>query len=129
MNADAHLLLPPTPLPPNVFDRNCPSRRLLETVSGKWSLLVIDALGQGPLRTGALRRRVDGISQKMLTETLRELEALNLIDRRALDSIPPHVEYRLTGLGQSLCELVCRIDRWVERNFEALTCAQGGAPR
>lgn len=109
-------------LPPNVFDRNCPSRRLLATVSGKWSLLVIDALAGGPLRTGALRRKVDGISQKMLTETLRELETLNLIDRRAHLTIPPHVEYGLTALGQSLCDLVCRIDRWVELNFDGMIC-------
>jgi DNA-binding HxlR family transcriptional regulator len=126
MNVEVHDPLSSAVLPPNVFDRNCPSRRLLSTVSGKWSLLVIDALGDGPMRTGALKRRIDGISQKMLTETLRDLENLNLVNRHSKDTIPPHVEYGLTDLGLALCELVCRIDRWVEQNFDELTCASSG---
>ncbi len=103
---------------PDVFARACPSREVLAKIANKWSLLVIDALDSGPVRTGALMRRVDGISQKMLTETLRELEGLNLVERRSFDSVPPHVEYALTGLGRSLRQAVCELDRWVENNLE-----------
>ncbi|HIC81324.1 MAG TPA: transcriptional regulator, partial [Kiloniellaceae bacterium] len=67
---------------PNVFDQTCPARFLLGRIAGKWSLLVIDALHDGPIRNGALMRRIEGISQKMLTQTLRELEDLKLLSRQ-----------------------------------------------
>jgi DNA-binding HxlR family transcriptional regulator len=107
---------------PDVFNRNCPSRRVLTGISGKWSLLVIDALQDGAMRTGALRRRVDGISQKMLTETLRSLEKLNLVHRRSLETIPPHVEYALTDLGQATSQQIGKLDRWIEANLDAFVC-------
>jgi DNA-binding HxlR family transcriptional regulator len=90
---------------------------VLAKLANKWSLLVIDALDGGPTRNGALLRRVQGISQKMLTETLRELEDLNLLVRRSRNTVPPHVEYELTPLGRSLRALVCQLDRWVEEHL------------
>lgn len=104
----------------DVFAEACPSRALLARIANKWAMLVIDALGEESVRNGALLRRIEGISQKMLTETLRELEAMNLVERRSMGSVPPHVEYRLTRLGRSLREAVCLLDRWVEDHMERI---------
>ncbi|WP_419902176.1 winged helix-turn-helix transcriptional regulator [Kiloniella sp.] len=101
----------------NVFHQNCPARYLLNKVAGKWSLLIIDALKKENLRNGALMRRVGGISQKMLTQTLRELEEIKIVQRHDMETIPPHVEYSLTDLGVSLQEKVCAMDRWIEENM------------
>lgn len=104
----------------DVFVKACPSRLVLTRIAGKWSLLVIDALGERATRNGALLRRISGISQKMLTETLRDLEGLNLVERTIYETVPPHVEYRLTPLGQSLRTVVSQVDRWVEGHLEEL---------
>lgn len=105
------------PLRGDVFAEACPARLVLSRVAGKWPLLVVDALGGGAMRNGALLRRISGVSQKMLTETLRELESLNLVQRTVFDTVPPHVEYRLTPLGTSLAGVVSELDRWVEQNL------------
>ena len=107
-------------LPADVFADTCPSRLVLSRLAGKWPLLVIDALGEGAMRNGALLRRITGVSQKMLTETLRELEGLDLVERTVYDKVPPHVEYRLTPLGESLSSVVAQLDRWVERHLDQL---------
>lgn len=108
------------PLNGDVFVETCPSRLVLSRIAGKWPLLVIDALGDGAMRNGALLRRISGVSQKMLTETLRELEGLNLVERTVFERVPPHVEYRLTPLGESLRNTVALLDRWVEGNLQQL---------
>ncbi len=105
---------------PDVFAHECPSRAVLARIANKWSMLVVDSLADGTLRNGQLLRRIAGISPKMLAETLRELEALNLVSRRCLDSVPPHVEYTLTPLGHELRALVCGLDRWIEGNLDAM---------
>ena len=102
---------------PNVFREQCPARYLLEKVSGKWSILIIDILSNKKLRNGELMRLVEGISQKMLTQTLRELEEIKLVRRHDMQTVPPHVEYELTELGMSLHEKVCALDRWIEDNM------------
>ena len=107
-------------LPADVFAVSCPSRLVLSRLAGKWPLLVIDALGGGAMRNGALLRRITGVSQKMLTETLRELEELDLVERTVLDKVPPHVEYRLTPLGESLSSVVAQLDRWVEQHLHLM---------
>lgn len=104
----------------DVFIEACPSRRVLGRVANKWSLLVIDALGDGVMRNGELLRRIEGVSQKMLTATLRDLEDLNLVERTVFDVVPPHVEYRLTPLGHSFRSIIAEMDRWVENNLVAL---------
>lgn len=109
-----------TKLRADTFSQECPSREVLGRLANKWSLLVIDALESGPTRNGALMRRIQGISQKMLTETLRDLESLNLVTRHSRASVPPHVEYELTPLGRSLRRAVCRFDRWIEDNLHDL---------
>jgi len=102
---------------PDVFREQCPARYLLNRISGKWSILIIDILKDRNLRNGELMRLVEGISQKMLTQTLRELEEIKIVKRHDMKKIPSHVEYELTELGQSLREKVCALDRWVEKNM------------
>jgi len=102
---------------PDVFREKCPARHLLNKVSGKWSILIIDVLNDRNLRNGELIRLIEGISQKMLTQTLRELEEIKLVSRHDMKTVPPHVEYELTELGKSLREKVCAMDRWIEENM------------
>ncbi len=106
------------------FDRNCPSRPFLDLIGSKWALLIICALREGPVRNNALLRRIDGVSQKMLTQTLRDLERDGLITRISHPEVPPRVEYRLTALGQSLSVVLNSIDQWVRENFARVAAAQ-----
>ncbi|WP_058834186.1 winged helix-turn-helix transcriptional regulator [Luteimonas abyssi] len=85
---------------------------VLARVGGKWSILVIGTLGQGPLRFSELKRAVQGVSQRMLTLTLRGLERDGLIARTVTPSIPPRVDYALTDLGRSLLEPVAALGQW-----------------
>src|SRR3954451_10848898 len=101
----------------DVMNEACPSRAVLDRIADKWTALVIHALGGGTLRYGELQRRVGGISQKMLTQTLRSLEEDGLVDRRAYPVVPPMVEYTLTPLGRSLQEPLSAICKWAERNL------------
>ncbi len=107
----------PDDIKANVFHQKCPARYLLDKVSGKWSLLIIDALKDERRRNGELMRLIEGISQKMLTQTLRELEKIKVVQRYDMQTIPPHVEYELSELGQSLCQKICALDRWIEDNM------------
>ena len=100
----------------NVFSADCPARAILDVLAGKWALLLIHALAEGPARTSELRRRVGGISEKMLIQTLRVLERHGLIHRRSHAEVPPRVDYSLSRLGVSLSELVSALDGWVERH-------------
>ncbi len=97
---------------PNVLDQNCESRQTLDRVADKWSALVVYALVRGRRRHGQLRREIEGISQKMLTQTLRSMERDGLVSRRVVDRVPPHVEYELTALGMTLTEPLVAICRW-----------------
>ncbi|MEM7193131.1 MAG: helix-turn-helix domain-containing protein [Pseudomonadota bacterium] len=109
---------------PSVFDPDCSARDALELISSKWAILTLSALSQGPMRNGALLRKIGGVSQKMLTQTLRDLECNGLVARKALEAVPPHVEYRLTPLGKSLSAALRGLDRWAERNFPRLDAAR-----
>jgi len=95
-------------------------REVLERVGDKWTLLVIEALGEagGELRFTQLRDRIGGVSQKMLTKTLRELERDGLVRRTVHAVVPPRVDYALTPLGDALGEAVCDIWRWVETHMK-----------
>lgn len=88
----------------DVFARACPSRSLLADVTGRWGTLAVLALADGTARFGALRRRVDGVSEKMLSQTLQALERDGLLVREVVTTIPPRVEYTLTPLGQRVAE-------------------------
>jgi DNA-binding HxlR family transcriptional regulator len=112
-------------LPLDVMLSDCRARSVLTILAERWALLIIDALSGGALRTGDLRRRIGGISEKMLIQTLRKLEALGLIHRRDFREVPPRVEYELTARGQSLSPLIVAVDRWVEANaFEMVADAK-----
>ena len=104
----------------DVFLVDCPARRVLELLAEKWALLVVHALSEGTRRTGELRRRVTGVSEKMLIQTLRRLEAHGLVHRTSYAEVPPRVEYELTALGWSLSSVVTALDRWVEANAEQM---------
>ena len=101
----------------NVFHEKCPARYLLTEISGKWSILLIDVLSDKSMRNSELLRSIEGISQKMLTQTLRALQDIKLVNRIDMQTIPPHVEYHLTDLGLSLREKICAMDRWIEENM------------
>jgi DNA-binding HxlR family transcriptional regulator len=108
----------------DVFLADCPARTTLALVADTWSVVVIFGLGDGPRRYSELRDRIGGISKKMLTQTLRKLEASGLIERRVLATAPPGVEYLLTPLGNSLQEPVSMLARWAEDHAEELAHGQ-----
>lgn len=94
---------------------------MLERVADKWTLLVLNALEEGgEMRFTRLRDRVGGVSQKMLTKTLRQLERDGLVSRRVHAEVPPRVEYRLTERGHGLNEATCAMWLWVEANMDAV---------
>jgi DNA-binding HxlR family transcriptional regulator len=102
---------------PDVLDEGCVTRQALERLAAKWRVLLIYSLMGGPRRPAELRRRVPGITQKMLTETLRGMEEDGLIERRVVkESAPQHVEYGLTALGLTLQEPLAAICRWAVEN-------------
>jgi DNA-binding HxlR family transcriptional regulator len=111
---------------PNVFSAACPSRRVMAMLAEKWTLLIVTTLAEGPKRTAEIRRSVDGISEKMLIQTLRKLEGYALVSRKSYPEVPPRVEYRLTPLGRSLARLAGLFGRWVERNVVTLLRAKQG---
>ncbi|MEU2033725.1 winged helix-turn-helix transcriptional regulator [Nocardia amamiensis] len=108
----------------DVFLADCPARTTLALVADTWSVVVIFGLGGGPQRYSELRDRIGGISKKMLTQTLRKLEASRLVERRVLAAAPPGTEYTLTPLGKSLLEPVSLLARWAEEHAEELAFGQ-----
>jgi DNA-binding HxlR family transcriptional regulator len=111
----------------DVFIADCPARTTLDLVADTWSVIAVVALGRGPARYAELQERIGGISKKMLTQTLRKLEANGLVERRVLRTAPPGSEYRLTELGRSLLEPVRSLSRWAEEHTDALLDAQDRA--
>lgn len=99
---------------------NCPIREVLDRIGDTWSLLVIMNLQAGPVRFNALRRRIEGISQRMLAVTLRSLEADGLVLRTVTPTTPPQVDYALTGMGQSLAVPVAALGDWAVANRRAV---------
>ncbi len=109
----------------NVYLADCPCRDILDLIGSKWSVLVIGRLEDQPHRFGELRRAIPGITQKMLTKTLRQLEEDGMVDRRVLAEMrPPRVEYSLTSLGQTLTEPLAAIRDWTEQHLPAVREAQ-----
>jgi DNA-binding HxlR family transcriptional regulator len=108
----------------DVYDPSCSARDALELVASKWAMLILPALEGGPVRNGALLRKIGGISQKMLTQTLRDLERHGLVIRQDRGAVPLHVEYQLSPLGASLSGALVVLDRWAERHFSELDAAR-----
>ncbi len=108
----------------NVYDRRCPTRAVLDRIADKWTVLILGRLEAGPQRFSALQRGLDGISQKMLTQTLRALERDGLVTRTVFPEVPPHVEYALTALGCTLSEPIAVLRTWAESHITKVTAAQ-----
>jgi len=108
----------------NVYDQNCPTRLALDRIADKWTVLIVGRLATGTRRFGELRREIDGISPKVLTQKLRELERDGVITRKIYARVPPKVEYNLTPLGQTLIGLLDAIRLWAESHIETVLEAQ-----
>jgi DNA-binding HxlR family transcriptional regulator len=109
---------------PQPFSDQCPSREILELIGGKWSLLILCLLKSGPMRTSLILRSIQGISQKMLTQTLRDLKRAGIVGRRSYGEVPPRVEYYLTPLGASLSVVALQLEQWVVDHYEQVVAAQ-----
>ncbi|WP_092886255.1 winged helix-turn-helix transcriptional regulator [Roseicitreum antarcticum] len=110
---------------PDVLSEKCPSRAVLSHVTSRWGVLVLIALQDGTLRFSALRRRIGGVSERMLTQTVRVLEADGFIRRTAHQVVPPHVDYDLTPMGQEVAQKVRALAECIEGNLDRIL--QAGA--
>ena len=108
----------------NPYDRNCPTRRVLDRIGDRWTVLIVGSLSTGPLRYSEVAERVDGISQKMLTQTLRGLERDGLVTRTLYPQIPPRVEYELTVAGRSLRKPLKALEDWAKEHMSGLLVSQ-----
>ena len=104
----------------NVIAADCPSRALLQHLTSRWGTLVMIALATGTHRFSGLRRQIGGVSDRMLAQTLQQLEADGFVHRRALDVVPPHVEYSLTPLGVQASGHIVALSGWIEMNLAAI---------
>jgi len=107
-----------------VFERGSRSRQALELVADRWAILILYALSLGTLRHSQLHRQIQGISQKMLTKTLRGLERDGLISRKVYPVVPPKVEYSLTSLGRDLMTPLSQLCIWAEDHIEEVKAAR-----
>jgi DNA-binding HxlR family transcriptional regulator len=108
----------------NAYVAECPSRQVLNAISDKWVTLVLSALTDGPQRYSDLARRVAGVSQKMLTQTLRQLERDGLLTRSITPTVPVRVDYELTELGKTFLPVVAAIKQWSETHITAIHAAR-----
>ncbi len=106
---------------PDVFSTNCPSRVVLDRIGDKWTALVVLSLSKGPMRFTQLRHRIQGVTPKVLTQTLRTLERDGLVTRTVYAEVPPRVEYALTPLGMSLRRPLDAVQRWAESHVAEIT--------
>ena len=107
----------------DVYAAQCPCRAMLDLLANKWSALAIGALEDGPKRFGALQRHLQGVSPKVLTQTLRRLQEFGLLDRTVYPAVPLHVEYSLTELGHSAAVPLRMLRTWVEDNIDSTAAA------
>jgi DNA-binding HxlR family transcriptional regulator len=108
----------------DVYAKDCASRQLLDRIGDTWSVLIVASLADGPLRYSQLAARIDGVSPKMLTQTLRALERDGLISRTVFPVVPPRVDYELTGLGGDLLDLVRALTVWSEQHISDVLAAR-----
>ena len=112
----------------NAYVASCPTRQVMATIGDKWAALLVTALANGPRRHGQLRAQVAGVSQKMLTQTLRTLERDGLVTRTITASVPVRVDYALTPLGQSLLPVLRALKDWSETHIEQVLAARAAFP-
>ena len=108
----------------DVFDSACPSRSVLDHVTSKWAVLVLAALHRGPKRFSALGRAIGGVSEKMLSQTLRTLETDGFVDRSVAPTRPPQVTYSLTALGVELTDHLAGLLGWIETRIGDIQAAR-----
>lgn len=108
----------------NAYSDQCPARAALDRIAGKWTILIVDLLGDGTKRFSERQRRIGGISQKMLSQTLRELEQDGYVTRTVLPTVPPRVDYALTPLGRSLQTLLMQVRDWAETHINEVEAAR-----
>jgi DNA-binding HxlR family transcriptional regulator len=109
-----------------VLARDCPSREILNHVCSRWGVLVLVVLLDGMHRFSELRRKIGGVSEKMLSQTLQSLEQDGFVDRKALPVVPPHVEYRLTPMGEEVALQMDGLTTWIEENLPRILAAREG---
>ncbi|SEJ19585.1 transcriptional regulator, HxlR family [Arthrobacter sp. yr096] len=107
-------------LPANILDPNCPSRVIFQRIGDKWASLVIQVLGDGPVRFSELRKMVSVVTPKVLTQTLRALERDGLITRTVHAQVPPRVDYELTAVGESLLQPLSMLREWAESHVPTI---------
>ena len=108
----------------NAMTATCPSREVLAHVADKWTVLILGVLTEDTTRFNELRRRVQGITQKVLTQTLRDLERLGFVSRKIYAEVPPRVEYSLTPLGRSLVRVLDNVRQWADTHTGEVLAAQ-----
>lgn len=113
----------------DVFAAQCPTRSLLDRLADKWSVLILSTLDSGPMRFNALRRRIEGVSQKMLSQTLRQLERDGLVSRAVEATAPVSVTYAVTPLGRTLVQAIQPVIDWAETRMGEVARAQADFDR
>ena len=113
----------------NPYSAECPTRMVLDQIANKWTVLILGLLADETHRFNQLRRAIEGISQKMLTQTLREMERNGLVDRAGFATVPVTVEYSLTPLGRGLVAAVDPLRIWAERHIESVLEARSAFQR
>lgn len=108
----------------DVYAKNCPTRLLLDHIADKWASLILWRISDGPIRFNELRRKVEGISTKVLSQALKSLERDGLVSRTAFATVPVTVEYSITPLGMTLAQKISAVTAWAEANIEAVLDAQ-----
>ncbi|MCY1322683.1 HxlR-like helix-turn-helix [compost metagenome] len=108
----------------DVYIQTCPTRLVLDRLADKWAVLVLGKLDEQPVRFNQLKREIDGISQKVLSQVLKKLERDGLVSRSVYATVPVTVEYAITPLGRTLTSTVAALTRWAEDNIEAVLEAQ-----
>ena len=107
-----------------MYMSGCPTRQMLDLIGDKWTVLIVGLLEGGPKRFSQLQRSIEGISQKMLTQTLRQLERDGLVKRTIYPDVPLRVEYQLTALGETLCVPIKAIRDWADTHIDEVASAQ-----
>jgi DNA-binding HxlR family transcriptional regulator len=106
------------------FTAACPTREILDRIGDRWTVLVVSSLEDAPLRFSELGRRIEGISQKMLTQTLRGLERDGLVTRTVHAAVPPRVDYELTDLGRTLTPVLAALDTWARTHMSDVAASR-----
>lgn len=116
-------------VPANVYDQECAARHTLDVIADKWTVLIVYALANGTKRYSEIQRMIEGVTHKMLTQTLRRLETDGIINRVIYPVVPPRVEYTLTPLGETLIKPLSALCAWAEENYHEVEKSRMAAAR